>query len=159
MFGDKTETKNSRSSFERLRRSSFFDEFISALGTGDADLAAAAWHADALAALGTTEIAVLLILEVGNKGGKDAIFPAPGCDVSGVYPKDTPDQQAPTEDTEQRGPDKVFDEHAQEHKAKAHCKDRSAQPILSISPDHEIAERIADLSKHNATLLGLLLTL
>ena len=71
----------------------FPNEFLTALGTFDADLAPAAGDADGLLAVGAAVIAVLPVQEPGLPGQKTPVFQDPLFEVPGEEAEQIPDQQ------------------------------------------------------------------
>ena len=70
--------------------SSGLNEPLAAFGTADADLAAAPGDTDGLMAAGAAEVAVVLVLQVGEEIQERGVLPAAGFDVLGVHPEDAP---------------------------------------------------------------------
>ena len=70
----------------------FLDELPVAARAADVDLTTATGNTDGLPALGTVEITVLFVLQMGEETQKSGVFPASGGDIPGIHTKNTPEQ-------------------------------------------------------------------
>lgn len=146
----------------------FPNKFLTAFGALDADLAAAAWHADDLLAVRTAVVAVLLVGQAGPEGQKAAVFPVPLLDVPRKGAEDIPEQQHVGEqiqhEAERHRPYRV---DTGKEKADQTQGDRSdhqnyVQLIEAVAPKHEppdpVGNPLSDTPEHRPHLLGKVLT-
>ena len=125
-----------------------FDKLPIALGAADFDLAATAGHADTLAALGAAEIAMVLVLQMGEEIDKGTVF-FPSCFVvSGKHTEHAQNKRQPAEEIKHRCPRETSEDHAQNQERQTCAKKRLAKLILTVATHHNIAKPIAELSKH-----------
>ena len=129
--------------------SSGLNEPLAAVGTADADLAAAPGDTDGLMAAGAAEVAVVLVLQVGEEIQERGVLPAAGFDVLGVHPEDAPQQRDIGHQTAPGGQGELAaQEAADEHQHDARTQQIRIEFIRAVAADHKIPEPVSDSAKH-----------
>ena len=143
--------------------SGFPNEFLAALGTFDADLAAVFGNADHLPAVGTAVIAVLPVGDPGLALQEAAIFQGPGLQIPRKGPEEVPDQQAVGKQLQyerDQGANSAEPGQDHSHDAQDHGADqqKAIQLIQPVTPVHEAPQTfgkpLQHSSEHDAITLG-----
>ena len=130
----------------------FLDEFLTAAGAGDGDLAFSTGNPNGLAALGALEIAVLPVLQMVEEPQEFPILLIPGVGIPGEHPKQRPAHQEVIQKAQQQLRKARGNEGADEAQHQGRHQHGQAQLVGAVAACQKIAESgtqpVKKLSKH-----------
>ena len=119
----------------------FLPEVLPTTGTGDGDFSLASGDTHHLMALGAVEIAMLAVLQPVEELEELPILLIPLVGIAGQAAPNRPDHHAIADDEQDHIHLRGYADHGQKACYQARAQDHHIQPVWSIAPRHEAAQK------------------